>query len=589
MNRMFSLALALTVLSQAELRAVELLEPQDGATVAQLTEAQREYIAMPLAERRLKFADRIFRAKELGVSPQASGAERRKSWWPKPVLLTWKAEPGVTYAVRVAEKKTGAVWTERQVTGGELAVDSLKIATEYEWTVSDAKGSASRVFVTEDLAPRLIADPRVPNVRDLGGRIGLGGRRVKQGLAIRSAGLNGNARTGVFDPKALAKEDPKGAIAALKPRQEALAGLWRGLVEKGGSFGLVNIRLPGSWSVRRLPDGLSQLRAMASLAETLTGMEEAGGSPAAETVEADDENRLRLGEPGDGRWCFVRGVVEAEEDGFAQLGVAADWYWAMAVNGTVVRDRIAGNSMEFAAFLHELTFPVRKGPNEILLVVGSGSLGYMLRFGSFQMSAKPRHAADEGKVAKEMVEGLARHAGGYEKGETRIGDDNRDFWLKTLGVRTDIDLRSDRECRGMTESPLGPTVAWRKISSNAYAGMASDIGRESFAKVFRVFLDERNYPIDFHCIAGQDRTGAVAFILNALLGVSENELYLDWELSGLWNRNPDFNHAKRFDRLTKVFTEGYPAATIHESVEAYVLSLGFTKEEIGRFREFMLE
>ena len=43
-----------------------------------------------------------------------------------------------------------------------------------------------------------------------------------------------------------------------------------------------------------------------------------------------------------------------------------------------------------------------------------------------------------------------------------------------------------------------------------------------------MFLDPANYPIDFHCIAGQDRTGAVAFILNALLGVEEEELYLDW-------------------------------------------------------------
>ena len=44
-------------------------------------------------------------------------------------------------------------------------------------------------------------------------------------------------------------------------------------------------------------------------------------------------------------------------------------------------------------------------------------------------------------------------------------------------------------------------------------------GREAFAAAFRLFLDPGNYAIDFHCIAGQDRTGTLSFILLALLGV----------------------------------------------------------------------
>ena len=43
------------------------------------------------------------------------------------------------------------------------------------------------------MAPRLIRVARVPNVRDLGGRVTEDGRRVRQGLLFRSAGLNDNA------------------------------------------------------------------------------------------------------------------------------------------------------------------------------------------------------------------------------------------------------------------------------------------------------------------------------------------------------------------------------------------------------------
>ena len=118
--------------------------------------------------------------------------------------------------------------------------------------------------------------------------------------------------------------------------------------------------------------------------------------------------------------------------------------------------------------------------------------------------------------------------------------------------------------------------------------MSTARGREAFARVFRVFLDEKNYPVVFHCIAGQDRTGAVAFILNALLGVEEDELYRDWEATGFWNKNHWFNHRLRFNGLVRAFDK-YPGKTIHERVEQYVLSLGFTKADLDRFRAIMLE
>ena len=95
-------------------------------------------------------------------------------------------------------------------------------------------------------------------------------------------------------------------------------------------------------------------------------------------------------------------------------------------------------------------------------------------------------------------------------------------------------------------------------------------------------------PIDFHCIAGQDRTGAVAFILNGLLGVSEEDLYLDWEVTGFWNENAGFNHKNRFDHLVNGFQK-LKGENLHEKIENYVLSLGFTRADIEKFRSIMLE
>ena len=139
----------------------------------------------------------------------------------------------------------------------------------------------------------------------------------------------------------------------------------------------------------------------------------------------------------------------------------------------------------------------------------------------------------------------------------------------------------------MTASPLVSAMCFH-IPSSAYRGIDSSYGRKAFTEVFKVFLDERNYPIDFHCIAGQDRTGAVAFIVNALLGVEEEELYKDWESTGFWNRNTAFNHADYFSKLVKVFAK-YPGATINERVEGYVKSLGFTDRDFETLRGILLE
>ena len=224
------------------------------------------------------------------------------------------------------------------------------------------------------------------------------------------------------------------------------------------------------------------------------------------------------------------------------------------------------------------------------VLLGTGSAGFLFLLREAPAANRDKSLAHELDTLKKLPATLAGDSKKKVPGKTRITDENRDFFLKTLGIRSDIDLRSDGECFGMTGSPLGPSVTWFHISSTAYGGMQKDFGRAAFTKVFRVFLEEKNYPIDFHCIAGQDRTGAVAFILNALLGVDEEQLYLDWESTGFWNANTWFTHKEPFNKLIEGFEKKFPEGkTIHEKVELYVKSLGFTDADIAHFREIMLE
>lgn len=176
----------------------------------------------------------------------------------------------------------------------------------------------------------------------------------------------------------------------------------------------------------------------------------------------------------------------------------------------------------------------------------------------------------------------------FSEGSRRITNAGIDYLKREFKIKTDIELRTKQETVFMTSSVLGGDVQWMKEPFVAYSYIDNFVrGREPFVRIFRKFLDEKNYPILFHCSGGRDRTGTVAYILNGLLGVSEDDLSRDWEASGFATSGMKFN-SKRIVSL-KRYLDTLGGHTITESCELYAKSCGITDEEIARFRELMLE
>ena len=401
------------VAATAPATAVTLVAPADGASVPLLSADMKNYLAMDRAARKVFFAD-------------AASRKRMAKWGdkPLPVKLKWTGPADTRYKVVVKREPDGKVFFKTKTSRTEVEVWNLEMARTWSWSVTPEKknagSGASGRFATEDIAPRLVKVDGIPNLRDLGGRKGLDGRRVKQGMVYRSAGLNNNANS------------------YYKPEE-------------------------------------------------------------------------------------VKKMLDA---------------------GTLV-DSVPEKSKEAA--------------REIV------------------KSAKAGQHYDDKHLVKD-----------WHPGKARLNDKTRAYMRETLGIKTDIDLRTDRECYGMTGSPLGEGARWVQVPLSPYRGLANDAGKKAFANVFNVFLDEANYPIDFHCIAGADRTGSVAYILNALLGVEEDGLWKDWEVTAFRSAALEFGHASRFEKLLSVFA-GYPGATVRERVEAYVKELGFTDADLAKFRAIMLE
>ena len=570
--------------------APRLVAPAQGEIVPLLNERQKAFLSMPREERVAAYSNETFR----------SELRKAAGYRPKPVRLEWDggdATGGVraVYTVEVRRLPDGTPVFRADTVGTSVEVDNLEIAREYEWTVhANALGhaSATGTFRTEDRAPRLIRAGAVPNVRDLGGRVGLGGRRVRQGLVFRSAGLNANAETRYLPrEEALARSDDPDALLAAEAALAAETNALAAFQARPGGLALVEGTLPRRWTVFRVAqdafdaEGDAALRALREVPSTLLG------APAEEADLGDDADFTFPTEARDAAAGPAVFLCEAEfsDDGWCGFGCGADWFWSLRIDGEVVFDRSGGNDINpVEPSNHVFVAPVRKGRHLVAAVVRTGSVAWRWR-----CRTSPPEPLDKllaGKIAndKARIDRLFVVPDGFVPGASRIDDGNRSLWLDTLGIRTDIDLRSAGEVRGMEGSPLGPTVAWVNVSSSSYGGIQEERGRIPFSKVFRVFLDPANYPIDFHCIAGQDRTGAVAFILNALLGVEEEELWLDWEATAFWNPSPNFCHAKLFDHLVRGF-DRWPGDSINERVEAYVLDLGFTPEDISTLRDILLE
>jgi len=172
-----------------------------------------------------------------------------------------------------------------------------------------------------------------------------------------------------------------------------------------------------------------------------------------------------------------------------------------------------------------------------------------------------------------------------------ISEDGKIVMLEELGIRTDLDLRYDNQVKDMTGSPLGPTVKWLHFAVNAYNSFEEANKAVQFplwCSTMRVFADKDNYPIYFHCWGGVDRTGEVALLLNFLLGVDEEQAFIDYEFSSTANfyRPRTIPYLQQWLNHLKAYA---PEGTRQEQVEKYLLDIGLTQEEIDAIRENLTE
>ena len=159
-----------------------------------------------------------------------------------------------------------------------------------------------------------------------------------------------------------------------------------------------------------------------------------------------------------------------------------------------------------------------------------------------------------------------------------------------LKVKSEIDLRmvDNNEVGGLTEGVgvLGESVKYYQCPMD-YNDIMGEYNTSSLQKVFSILGDRDNYPTFFHCSIGTDRTGYIAWLINAFLGANEENLYRDYLFSNLGN----IGGSRTTGTISGSYVSGInklPGNTISEKTEYYLLSKGVLKEKLDILKEMML-
>ena len=176
---------------------------------------------------------------------------------------------------------------------------------------------------------------------------------------------------------------------------------------------------------------------------------------------------------------------------------------------------------------------------------------------------------------------------------------------EVMKIGLELDLQKSSETNGRTASALNSEATPCDYKCRTLISYENFLGEESYKNLPEVIHDVANSDqkhIYFHCWGGADRTGMLAFFINALCGVSYTDLIEDFELTTQTNNkrchmhNSSSAHYPKFMNAFLNQWEGFdPAKTVNQNIEKWLLEVPedaegnkVQEEDIERIREIML-
>lgn len=201
---------------------------------------------------------------------------------------------------------------------------------------------------------------------------------------------------------------------------------------------------------------------------------------------------------------------------------------------------------------------------------------------------------------KQVRYGLIFRGGEANGQHSSVAEDRQT--LIDLGVGAEVDLRSDNSYDS-GHGEVG-TCAFG-FGSNDYffsegcrdsqvSNLTNATSKNRFKGWFNFILNHirEGKTVYFHCVWGADRTGLTAVLLQGLLGLSQEQMDLEYELTSLsfaGNRPKGGtpNYGDHLALIEKIKT--YSGATLRDQFDTYwTKEVGISMEQIEEFRSIML-
>ena len=130
-------------------------------------------------------------------------------------------------------------------------------------------------------------------------------------------------------------------------------------------------------------------------------------------------------------------------------------------------------------------------------------------------------------------------------------------------------------------------------------------GRKAIARAFELLADPASYPLVFHCTAGKDRTGILAALVLAALGVPEDVIAADYALSQeamvrlmAWARDQQGVFGRPRGPIPSAAVEARPETIVSflrklrdrsGTEDAFLAELGVTGSAVDRIRSILVD
>jgi protein-tyrosine phosphatase len=207
--------------------------------------------------------------------------------------------------------------------------------------------------------------------------------------------------------------------------------------------------------------------------------------------------------------------------------------------------------------------------------------------------------------------------------------------LRHLGLRTIVDLRTERELARSGRGPLEPedvafhhlAVVKEGVRGDGTADRAADgesvaapapagddlaerylwyldVGRASLVEALSLLGGEEHYPLVFHCAAGKDRTGVLAALVLSILGVEREAIVADYVITAerlrfimeRWLADPEFAERMAKVPATRFSVEAPTMEGFLDQLQAryggareWALDAGAPAEVLDRMADLLLE